>query len=84
MVSRSDILKKGAADFMEVYWVWGIILQNLMEVGYDSSNMAMMSYDWRMSARNMEVSMRVRGIVYARVLAVACRCCPYAPVGAHR
>jgi phospholipid:diacylglycerol acyltransferase len=39
-----------AADyFMGNYWVWGKILENLADVGYDGSTMSMESYDWRVS-----------------------------------
>ena len=39
-----------AADyFMSTYWVWGKFIENLADVGYDGSNMAMMSYDWRLA-----------------------------------
>lgn len=44
-----------AADyFMSTYWVWDKIIENLSEVGYDSSNMIMMSYDWRLSFDTLE------------------------------
>mmetsp|Transcript_9886 Transcript_9886/g.17989 ORF Transcript_9886/g.17989 Transcript_9886/m.17989 type:complete len:590 (+) Transcript_9886:847-2616(+) len=39
-----------AADyFMGNYWVWGKMLENLADVGYDGSMMTMMGYDWRLS-----------------------------------
>ena len=39
-----------AADyFMANYWVWGKILENLADVGYDGSMMSMESYDWRLA-----------------------------------
>lgn len=38
-----------AADyFMSTYWVWDKVIENLSDVGYDSTNMIMMSYDWRL------------------------------------
>lgn len=44
-----------AADyFMSTYWVWDKIIENLSLVGYDSSNMIMMSYDWRLSFDMLE------------------------------
>eukprot|EP00557_Chaetoceros_sp_GSL56_P004278 CAMPEP_0176493536 /NCGR_PEP_ID=MMETSP0200_2-20121128/9601_1 /TAXON_ID=947934 /ORGANISM="Chaetoceros sp., Strain GSL56" /LENGTH=814 /DNA_ID=CAMNT_0017891205 /DNA_START=12 /DNA_END=2453 /DNA_ORIENTATION=+ len=44
-----------AADyFMSTYWVWDKIIENLSDVGYDSSNMIMMSYDWRLSFATLE------------------------------
>jgi phospholipid:diacylglycerol acyltransferase len=39
-----------AADyFMANYWVWGKIIENLADVGYDASTMSMESYDWRLA-----------------------------------
>lgn len=39
-----------AADyFMAPYWVFGKLIQNFNDVGYDPSNMAMMPYDWRLA-----------------------------------
>eukprot|EP00980_Cylindrotheca_fusiformis_P011277 scaffold2597_cov116-Cylindrotheca_fusiformis.AAC.5 len=44
-----------AADyFMGNYWVWGKILENLADVGYDGSTMSMESYDWRLSFPKLE------------------------------
>lgn len=44
-----------AADyFMANYWVWGKIIENLADVGYDGSNMSMESYDWRLSFSMLE------------------------------
>ena len=38
-----------AADyFMGTYWVWGKLIENLAEVGYDPSTMVMQPYDWRL------------------------------------
>ena len=36
------------------YWVWGKIIHNLADVGYDPSNMLMMSYDWRLTPQQLE------------------------------
>ena len=36
------------------YWVWSRIIMNLADVGYDSSNMEMFSYDWRLSPDKLE------------------------------
>jgi phospholipid:diacylglycerol acyltransferase len=39
-----------AADFfMANYWVWGKLIQNLADVGYTPSLMAMEAYDWRLA-----------------------------------
>ena len=44
-----------AADyFMSTYWVWGKLIENLADVGYDGSNMIMMAYDWRLSFSMLE------------------------------
>jgi phospholipid:diacylglycerol acyltransferase len=44
-----------AADYIiGNYWVWSRIIENLADVGYDSSNMEMFSYDWRMSPKKLE------------------------------
>lgn len=36
------------------YWVWGKLIRNLADVGYDPSNMLMMSYDWRLAPQMLE------------------------------
>jgi phospholipid:diacylglycerol acyltransferase len=39
-----------AADyFIANYWVWSKLIDNLADVGYSPSNMAMMPYDWRLA-----------------------------------
>ena len=39
-----------AADyFMGNYWVFGKLIENLADVGYDSSTMSMEPYDWRVA-----------------------------------
>ena len=39
-----------AADyFMANYWVWGKVLENLADVGYDGGSMSMEAYDWRLA-----------------------------------
>lgn len=44
-----------AADyFMATYWVWDKLITNLADVGYDGSNMVMMSYDWRLAFPKLE------------------------------
>lgn len=45
-----------SADFFVTgYWIWGRILENLAAIGYDSANMMVASYDWRLSYENLEV-----------------------------
>lgn len=44
-----------AADyFFGPYWVWGRVVENLADVGYDENSMQMASYDWRLSFANLE------------------------------
>lgn len=39
-----------AADyFMANYWVWGKVLENMADMGYDASTMTLESYDWRLA-----------------------------------
>jgi phospholipid:diacylglycerol acyltransferase len=52
---RSALGFEAADYFMSTYWVWDKIIENLADVGYDSSNMMMMSYDWRLSFAMLEV-----------------------------
>eukprot|EP01134_Creolimax_fragrantissima_P000516 CFRG0516T1 len=44
----------GATEFNEVYWIWNMVLDNLVAVGYDSNNVFMCGYDWRLSVANNE------------------------------
>ncbi|KAI8093378.1 Lecithin:cholesterol acyltransferase-domain-containing protein [Halteromyces radiatus] len=45
-----------AADyFVTGYWIWGKIIENLAAIGYDSNNMMLASYDWRLAFSNLEV-----------------------------
>lgn len=45
----------GATDyFLANYWVFGKLIENLAQVGYDTSNMAMQPYDWRLPFHLME------------------------------
>lgn len=44
-----------AGDFiMPGYWVWGRIIENLAELGYDHNNMHMASFDWRLDVTGLE------------------------------
>ncbi|TMW59719.1 hypothetical protein Poli38472_004788 [Pythium oligandrum] len=45
-----------AADYViGGYWVWGKIIENLADIGYDSNSMYMAPYDWRLTPSLMEV-----------------------------
>ena len=45
----------GAADYLiGDYWVWSPIIEALGYAGYDETKMSMMSYDWRLSLRDLE------------------------------
>nr|GAT57883.1 phospholipid:diacylglycerol acyltransferase [Mycena chlorophos] len=44
-----------AANFIQGYWVWRKIVENLAVVNYDTNNMHMAPYDWRLSYYNLEV-----------------------------
>ncbi|KAI8076898.1 Lecithin:cholesterol/phospholipid:diacylglycerol acyltransferase [Halteromyces radiatus] len=46
-LSASDYLFPG-------FWVWGKVIENLSVIGYDTSNMHMAGYDWRLSLRALE------------------------------
>ncbi|GKY92900.1 hypothetical protein MPSEU_000259000 [Mayamaea pseudoterrestris] len=44
-----------AADyFMGNYWVWNKVIENLADVGYNPSNMALEAYDWRLAYHLLE------------------------------
>lgn len=44
-----------AADYLfPGYWVWGKMIQNFAAIGYDSNNMHLAAYDWRLSYTNLE------------------------------
>jgi phospholipid:diacylglycerol acyltransferase len=44
-----------SADFiLPGYWVWGKIIQNLAEIGYDYTNLHMASFDWRLGMEELE------------------------------
>lgn len=43
---------EGAAsvgEFVPGFWVWEKIIRNLADIGYDTNNFAVASYDWRLS-----------------------------------
>ena len=44
-----------AADFLlPGFWVWGKMIENLAQVGYDSNNLYLAAFDWRLTYSNME------------------------------
>ncbi|KAJ1657558.1 phospholipid:diacylglycerol acyltransferase [Dispira simplex] len=44
-----------AADyFVSGYWVWGKIIENLATLGYDSNNLHLAAYDWRLAYGDLE------------------------------
>ncbi|CAI5709857.1 unnamed protein product [Peronospora destructor] len=44
-----------AADFLiGGYWVWGKMVENLAEIGYDSNHLYMAAYDWRLMPHLLE------------------------------
>lgn len=44
-----------AAYFVQGYWIWQKIIENLAVLDYDHLDMALLSYDWRLSPLNLEV-----------------------------
>ncbi|KAA8534796.1 hypothetical protein F0562_029762 [Nyssa sinensis] len=45
-----------AADyFAPGYFVWAVLIANLARIGYETKNMYMAAYDWRISFQNTEV-----------------------------
>lgn len=48
---------EGAAavgEFVPGFWVWEKIMRNLADIGYDQSNLAIATYDWRLSPDLMQ------------------------------
>jgi phospholipid:diacylglycerol acyltransferase len=45
---------ESADYFMGSYWVWGKILENLADIGYDGSMMSIESFDWRLAFPMLE------------------------------
>ncbi|KAJ3040713.1 hypothetical protein HDV00_010606, partial [Rhizophlyctis rosea] len=44
-----------AADYLfPGYWVWARIISNLAAIGYDSNNMHLAAYDWRLTFQDLE------------------------------
>ncbi|KAN0081174.1 Lecithin:cholesterol acyltransferase domain containing protein [Tylopilus felleus] len=43
-----------ATNFMTGYWIWAKIIENLAVVDYDTNNLYLAAYDWRLSMWNLE------------------------------
>ncbi|RDB25313.1 Phospholipid:diacylglycerol acyltransferase [Hypsizygus marmoreus] len=43
-----------ASSFMQGYWIWAKIVENLAVVNYDTNNLYLAPYDWRVSYHNLE------------------------------
>ncbi|KAH7915076.1 Lecithin:cholesterol acyltransferase-domain-containing protein [Hygrophoropsis aurantiaca] len=43
-----------ASSFMRGYWIWAKIVENLAVVNYDTNNLYLAPYDWRLSLYNLE------------------------------
>nr|VWP02474.1 Zn(2)-C6 fungal-type domain-containing protein [Ganoderma boninense] len=43
-----------ASNFVRGYWLWSKIVENLAVVGYDTNNLHLAPYDWRLSFFNLE------------------------------
>ncbi|KAG8221338.1 Lecithin:cholesterol acyltransferase-domain-containing protein [Butyriboletus roseoflavus] len=43
-----------ASSFMTGYWIWAKIIENLAVVDYDTNNLYLAAYDWRLSMWNLE------------------------------
>ncbi|KAF8331369.1 phospholipid/diacylglycerol acyltransferase [Cantharellus anzutake] len=44
-----------ASTFVPGYWIWTKAIENLAAINYDSNNLMLAAYDWRLSYYNMEV-----------------------------
>ncbi|EKM53495.1 uncharacterized protein PHACADRAFT_197922 [Phanerochaete carnosa HHB-10118-sp] len=44
-----------ASSFIQGYWLWSKIVENLAVVNYDTNNLLLAPYDWRLSFYNLEV-----------------------------
>mmetsp|Transcript_36784 Transcript_36784/g.86246 ORF Transcript_36784/g.86246 Transcript_36784/m.86246 type:complete len:669 (+) Transcript_36784:37-2043(+) len=45
---------ESADFFLAGYWLWGLMIEALADIGYDSNSMHMASYDWRLSFADLE------------------------------
>ncbi|KAF8589534.1 phospholipid/diacylglycerol acyltransferase [Ramaria rubella] len=44
-----------ASSFIQGYWIWSKIIENLAAIGYDTNSLSLAAYDWRLSYNNLEV-----------------------------
>jgi phospholipid:diacylglycerol acyltransferase len=44
-----------ASTFIPGYWIWQKLIENLAVINYDTNNLFLASYDWRLSYYNLEV-----------------------------
>ncbi|KAF9509769.1 hypothetical protein BS47DRAFT_1320107 [Hydnum rufescens UP504] len=44
-----------ASTFVPGYWIWSKVIENLACINYDTNNLLLASYDWRLSYYNLEV-----------------------------
>ncbi|KAA1470647.1 phospholipid/diacylglycerol acyltransferase [Dentipellis sp. KUC8613] len=44
-----------ASVFVQGYWIWSKVIENLAVVNYDTNNLLLAPYDWRLSYSNLEV-----------------------------
>ena len=44
-----------ASTFVPGYWIWTKVIENLACLNYDTNNLILASYDWRLSYYNLEV-----------------------------
>lgn len=45
---------ESADFFLGGYWIWGLMIEALADIGYDYNSMYMASYDWRLAFADME------------------------------
>lgn len=43
-----------ASSFVQGFWIWSKIVENLAVIGYDTGNLMLAAYDWRLSFWNLE------------------------------
>ncbi|KIR59655.1 phospholipid:diacylglycerol acyltransferase [Cryptococcus bacillisporus CA1873] len=44
-----------ASEFIQGYWIWQKVVENLATVGYDTNSMDLAAYDWRLAYYNLEI-----------------------------
>ncbi|KAI0249241.1 Lecithin:cholesterol acyltransferase-domain-containing protein [Lactifluus subvellereus] len=43
-----------ASSFIQGFWIWSKVIENLAVVNYDTDNLVLAPYDWRLSMYNLE------------------------------